>query len=622
MRFSQRVTALIVCLLLCLAVGSVFAGKFIPIVNGVTLKDGSAFVIINNMRVIQLKTSNGTLSPTDRAAVVVDRLTAMVQQGLDPNTITIKATDTNARIFVGDVLLVISTTAEAKTRGISTSSLAQQWAGNIVTALALPPLYINPTTLLIPLGETRPVEIKCLTKSQVTFEISDQAIASIDFEKKPGFLIVKGLKAGDAVITLNCEDYSAKVQIAVREYAASNPEGDVRGIVTGRDTPKSLVARTAIEAARRTVLLKPGAKIISIEAPDSLSDLPPARNLQVNVKVEAQGNQYIPARLTIPVTISNQAIPTGATSSIFYSNDPETVLKYQYLFIGTTKVSEEPIRLLYHHQNKMYKRIGFVIDVVNPSSNPASLHVIEGIAPPMVDTVVVGYRAGLDFMENLRANIGRVIEIPPGTRQILVAQGVDSQSTASGILELHQVLGDPLTIRVIAKPDSLRTDEDPLGTVIPANGFNASQYALSNQVFPKPRKEVATTYVAGKPWLFYRIGKEAIKHASLNKVLYGNYGVTYNIKAKLENPLDQEYEVEIAFEATAGPASGVFYLDGNLVSFKLLRSSEEATIGKLKIQPGKTRNINIRTILLSGSAYPATIIIRPTASYRMISEQK
>ena len=130
------------------------------------------------------------------------------------------------------------------------------------------------------------------------------------------------------------------------------------------------------------------------------------------------------------------------------------------------------------------------------------------------------------------------------------------------------------------------------------------------------------TYTAGKPWVFLRLGKEGLKHASLDKQLYGNYGVTYEIKATLENPMPDPLTAELAFEATAGPASGVFIVDGNLVRVKMLLPPHETCIGRVTVPAGKSKVVSIQTIPLSESAYPATLIIRPVSPVGIVNARE
>lgn len=604
---------LIVCFVLGGMMVSPAEGALVTRVGMEANKDGTAHVVVNNRKTIHLRTANGTLSPSERANIVVTRLTALAQKGIDPKAIWYKQVGRSAHVMVGDTMLLIATVDEGRVRKMRPVDLAKMWVENLRNVLSLPPLSASPASLTVPLGERRTVVVESLLTDPVSAEVSNPNVIALDAQAKPGSLVVTGASVGDTSINLRCGEYTAQVQVSVKKYAAYAVPGVAKAMVTGWNAPAALVSRAASDAAHRAISLEPGAKVRSLSHQPIVQELAPGQTIRTAVQVEVAGGDYIPAKLTAQVEVENKPLPRVPTSWIMYSNDPERVLRYQTLFAGRMSSTEEAIRLLYHHQNMMDRRIGFVIDVVNPSSSPASIHVVEGISQPMVDTVAVGYKAGLEFLESHRNGVGRVIEIPARSRRALVSQPLDRSYTASGILEMRQLSGDELSVRVTAKPEDQRVAEDPLEMAVSAAGIDPSRFAPSDHVYPGPVKDLDVTYTAGKPWVFLRIGKYALKHATQDKQLYGNYGVTYDIKATLENPSSGEHTVELCFEATAGPVSGVFLVDGSLIRIKYLRPPGEATIARVTVPAGRSRVVSIRTIPLSGSAYPATLIIRPAS---------
>ena len=603
-------------IVLLVALASSSWAKLIIRVSAEAQKDGTAYVVVNGRKAIHVMTRNGTLSPIERAKIGADRLAASLEQGLEPKAIYSKATRKTAKVMAGNTMLLVVTAAEAHAHKTPAESLAASWVTNLRKLLTLPPLSANPTSVLIPVGENRTVAVESLLTSSVQFDVSDANLASV--EAKPGMLTITGKAVGNATVTIKCESFSVPIGVSVRKYAATLLPAK-RGIVTGWNAPSAQVLLAARDAARQSVALEPGARIVSLYPGHWATDLEPTKVARIPVKIETDGDDYIPAKLAVNVEVENQPLPRVPTSWIMYSNDPERVEKYQVLFTGRIDSTDHAIRLLYHHQNMMGRRIGFMVDVLNPFATPARLHVIDGISLPMVDTVTVGYKAGLEFIENHRNYIGRVLDLPPGTRRLLVSQSLDSPYTTSGILELRQVSGEPLLVRVIAKPEDQRLREDKLETVIPTGDIDPSRMAISDRIYPEPVMNMEVTYTAGKPWVFMRLGKEGLKHASLDQQLYGNYGVIYDIKATLVNPTPDPLTAELAFEATAGPASGVFLVDGNLVRVRMLTPPSETCLGKITVPPGKSRVVTIRTIPLSGSAYPATLIIRPVGTASMIN---
>jgi hypothetical protein len=133
---------------------------------------------------------------------------------------------------------------------------------------------------------------------------------------------------------------------------------------------------------------------------------------------------------------------------------------------------------------------------------------------------------------------------------------------------------------------------------------------ISDHLYTAPLKSVDALYQVGGPWAFIRIGKEAIKGLSAAKSLYGNYGVLYEIRLNLENPTSASRTVEVLFEPSAGIASGVFWIDGQTIGTTHRKPPEEVPLAKYRLSPNAKRSILIRTIPLSGSNYPATILVR------------
>lgn len=620
MVFNKKGNILIIIAAFILFVVSLAHAKYNPKITVEKTTAGTAYVTINQTKVIHLKVNNGSLLPADRANIVAERLKSFADKNYNPNLFSVKSTQTDSRLFFDDKLLLIVTKADAKSNKTTASALASSWITNLKKALSLPPLSVSRNDVLIPLGETRKITVISLLTDPVTASISDPAVVSTNLNKNT--LVMTGKALGSSRITLSSEGHEVSINVSVKKYAAYPKSEKQKSIVTGKIAPSSLVNRAIKDAARRSVNIESGALIKNIHIVSPASDLASGLTAEKKVSIKVCGASYIPATLDLNVIIENKPIHQKKSESIMYSNNPEQIKKYQTLFTGRFDTVNESYRLLYHHQNMMGSATGFVIEIINSSDKPASLHFVEGISEPMLDTVIVGYVAGLEFMNNHKNMIGRVINIEPGSRWVLLSQSIPATNTASGIIEFRQIAGDPLFLRVIAKPEQLRIAEDTPGIALPTQGLTADSFQLSDHVYPQPEKTIEAEYVANKPWVFLRIGKNAIKHAEQeDKVLYGNYGVTYNINAKLINPTDKNHKVEIVYEATAGPLSGIFYLDGQLNKIRMLRPPKDATIATITIPAGQTKNIQIKTMPLSGSAYPSTLVIRPAGTLSSVANK-
>ena len=606
------VTIMLISVLLIAISFPVFA-KYTPKIS-VEFAGKTAYMVVNGRKAIDFLVSNGSTPPAERARIAAERLKAHISNNLDLNYISFKQTENDARVLVDDQLLIIATKTDAKAHMVTVSELASAWVGNLKDALSAPPLSASPLSMLVPLGETRVLTIESLQSDPVEAEIGDPQIISADPNPKPGSLIITGKSIGSSSIILKCSEYTVPVQVTVKRYAAYHSAKPIKSIVTGLNAPIGLVERAARDAARRSLNIESGASIQSINITTPISELAPGKSIRAQVKMLVSGGDYIPAQFDIPVQVENKLIPAMQPSWIMYSNDPERITKYQTLFTGKLDDLNKSFRLLYHHQNMSGKEVGFTIEILNPSPSPASVHIMDGIADPIVDTVIVGYKAGLEFMGNQRSLVGRIIEIPAASRWIILSQKLPVINTTSGLIEFRQMTGNPLFVRVTAEPESDRIINDPPGMSLPIGGTTAASLPLSDHIYPEPERKIDTIYTVGKQWVFLRIGKNAIKHASQDKLLYGNYGVTYTINAKLDNPTDLPQKIEIAYEATAGPVSGIFYVDGKQELIRLLSPPAERSISTVTIPARQTRIVSIRTMPLSGSAYPSTLIIRPAGT--------
>jgi hypothetical protein len=115
--------------------------------------------------------------------------------------------------------------------------------------------------------------------------------------------------------------------------------------------------------------------------------------------------------------------------------------------------------------------------------------------------------------------------------------------------------------------------------------------------------------VGGK-FAFVRIGQHAIPSLDDRSSLDGNFGVLYSVRTRLSNPTVESQMVELAFEASAGYSAGLFVIDGVKLVLPRILSKQELQVKRIRLAPGETRILNLLTIPLSGSSYPATLTMR------------
>ena len=561
-------------------------------------------IVINGRNAIRFQNGNGNLSAAQRAEITVGRIQQLVNQKVDVGTIFVKGDKYQARVYAGENLICIATALDAKTACTSPVSLANSWATNIRILLSMPPLALSARELLVPLGEARSVDVRGAATGPIYASVANNEIAAVEAESSVRSIRITGRQLGKTTVEVSVEGERAALTVIVKKYAGVIP-GIPSARVTGNPCPVSVISQAISRTLSRSANLEPGAKIeIGNVDPIGGPMLPDQiRMLKADVKISGDG--YITYNTSAMVEVRNMIMPRDVVHQLFYSNNPERLLKYQTLFAGRLE-SDLSTRILYHHQNAIGKRVHFIVDVINPDKTPASFRVLRGVSNPLVDTVVVGYIAGLAFMKNHEDNVSVIENVPPQSRMILVSDTLNNMETASGILQLRQLEGTGAYVRVMAAEPYVDNVTEGMIAAAP----NPIMLQLSDHVYPSPSKTLDTGYIVGTQWAFIPIGKHALDDLTSQKKLYGNYGVSYNINIKVENPTNETKNVNVLFEPSAGLASGVFIVDGKFVATKYAQPPTEYPLASYRLKPGEIRNVKIKTVPLAGSNYPATVVVR------------
>ena len=607
MRFPRRAFAFCACALLF--AGAQAAAEYRPKVSALALTkspSGPVALQINGRQAFRFLSTSAGLTPTQRAAIATSRLQNLVDSGADPKLLATKFVGPGqVDVMWGDKRIFKVTGAEAKAHGPTPSALAEKWVGTVRWLLTQPPLTIWPKSVTVPVGETRRVAIGGVAQGAISVANPRPDISTSAVSADGRCLVVTGVSPGDTSVALTRNGASEGLDISVRKYAGRMAAPSIVE-VTGHPTPGDTVLRLAEAQVSKSMALEPGAQG-SVRPPmDKPGDLQRGSRVNLTLPVTMQGEGYLPVKTSVVVSVVNQALPDQPTASLMYSNSPERVTEYGLLFFGRL-APEEPARLLYHHQNVMGKPFLFSVLLVNAGPTPARLQIIRGIAEPEVDTVAVGCKAGVRFLRNFIGDIGEIVELPPITKMAVTSRIIDKLNTASGVIQFRQLEGAPIYVRLAA--DSAENGALCENTPVQASAADIA-YTASPWVYPLPTKRLTARYVVGKSWSFIRIGKHAIKDADQTQELFGNYGVLYDITLELENPTSTRKQVEIAFEAGAGIASGFFLVDGKYVKVTHVKPPGEVRLARYSLGPRQTRTVTIKTSPLAGSAYPATILAR------------
>ncbi|MDO8589484.1 MAG: hypothetical protein Q7T82_20875 [Armatimonadota bacterium] len=609
MRFLRRASLVNASAFLFLAIATQAVAQFRPkvtvqVIPGIP--SGPASIHISDRIAIQLLTPSGPLDPAQRARIVAARLQAMVDSGADRQALKFKVIGAGrADITWNQSPIIVVNKREANAHSQSPTELAAAWVANIRWLLATPPLTVTPANLVVPFGETRQVTIGGVSPAPFTVFDQRPEVCSTTVGPDGRTLIVKGLTPGSAAVAVTRGDMTISINVAVRKYAG-RLKIPRTVMVTGSPAPSEMCLRSARCRVVASADLEPGARVTALAPTTKLPDLPQGYQGDLTFPVRIEGEGYIPVAGSATVRIVNVALPKAEVGKLFYSNSPEQVKKFGSLFAGRLEPGEST-RLLYHHQNMIGKPFVFNIMLINTGSTAARVQVVKAAPDPLIDTVAVGYRAGVQFLPNYINDVGEIIELPPMSRVAICSRVVDRMYTASGIMQFRALEGPPLFLRISADlvEDGIVTE----GCALPASPMDGV-VVLSPWVFPSPTKSIDAEYIVGKAWAFIRVGKHGISDVSKEQQLYGNYGVVYDIKLAIANPNPEQRSVDVLFESAAGLASGVFLIDGKYVKVTHIAPPREVPLARYILGPNESRTVLIKTVPLAGSAYPATILVR------------
>jgi hypothetical protein len=585
-------------------------------------------VTVNDMVVLRFRQKRGGLLPQERAERAVDHIKEALASGLGAGAVRVDdsyPSEPQLRIAGQPLLTAIAPDipkVKSRRRRRRLLAAARETAYAEVAhaavllkqALSLPGLKLSESGKVIPLAETRTIRLHGAAHGalHITTLKGNSSVVRWQVDPTGNAITFSGLKPGRETVFIEREGAVATFYTAVKPYAGQ-VESPRSVTVTGSMAPASLIERLVRVAALTCVTLTPGAsKRITADAL-GVSPVPVGQTGLVEVPVRLWGPDMLPVERKVFVPVVNRRLPIVPTTSLLYSNNPERIMGPGNLFIGRLPDDTQMTRLLYHHQNDTRGLLHFSAELINDSDTPVQVQVVGGDAGPERDTVWVGYRAAADYIQASENGTGVVVEVPARSYVALSSLRLPPGQTVSGLMHLRTLSGPAPLIRIIAEPATLIThpvylplplDEKRRGACTPAN--------FSEHVYPNPSKKLEAEYNVGGAWTFIKYGRFGISAStSPQTVLQGNYGVFYDITVNLQNPTENSARVRLVFEPSAGMAGGIFRIGDRKVEIPQSDMPKETTLATYTLAPGESRKVTIRTLPLSGSNYPASIIVRP-----------
>jgi hypothetical protein len=580
-------------------------------------------LVVNGISVVRYRQSRGGMSPVMRAQSASVTLQLAVENDLKPSQVTVDSSDPDAPTVKAAGEIIATAMAEKVTakRKRTRERLqraaredakdqAQRWAANVRRALNAMPLTVEGIGQIVPVGEKRTLRIRGIARGPISVYNADgvkKAGAAVDAVK--GVITLTGIEPGRETLYIEREGAVKPVSVIVQPYAGQ-VEVPATVIVTGTVTPAEIISRFAILSASAAARPLPGARLEVRTDKVVTQPLKYGQAQTIVVPIQMTGVDMLPVIRKVHVSVVNRPVTKTPANTLLYSNNPEKVKEPATLFVGRVNSTMGAVtRLLYHHQSDTAKNLMFTAELVNDGDQPARVQLIGGDAGPERDTVWVGYRAASDFVSAHENVVGVILEVPAKSRVPLSSVRLPAGLTISGLMELRLVSGPAPLVRV--KTDNW--DGTALATYVPLPMNEAAIAAAhSDHIYANPTKKVAGEYTVGGAWTFMKFGRVPLSAVSGSEtVLHGNYGVFYEIDVKMQNPTDKASTARVVFEPSAGMAGGVFLIGDKRVEIPRTDMPTETTLATYTLAPGETRDVRIRTMPVSGSNYPATIIVRP-----------
>ncbi|MGV3614978.1 MAG: hypothetical protein ACO1SV_06545 [Fimbriimonas sp.] len=588
--------------------------------RAISARADGATLLVNESRVLTLKGTVAGYGPDQRASLAAKRLMA-IQMPVELKVT--RAKTAHLLVANGNTILQIDP-SDAKAYASTTAALAVRWRGAVEQALSLPPLRLSKGSATLAPGRAEGFELIGSEAQGAAVSSSDPQVAVV--ERAPGGLTVRGVGVGEATVSVLGATGEATIAVKVLPLAASFPQ-TLSAEVVGVPTSPETIAATVRGAIQTGLAAQPSATLSIANFETAALGIGETRTVKVRVKAEAA--EAFPAEGDVLVRVVNLGLAKAAETELWYCNDPEQVKAPQELFRATLAAGR-PARMLYHHINDTGAPLELQVNVLNGSTLPARVAIIPGDAKPHRNPVVAGLDAADVFLREWLGGSGEVVTIPPGTSLPLALRKLAHLDTASGLCYLRLLPGGPASLKVVTiatEPTLLDTPTaKPYGSPTPWRESRPREIGAPVQrpgpetthVYPDPFKTESVTYRVGGNFGFFRVGQKPIPRKNSGRGLDGNFGVVYRVAARAENPTNLPANVEVVFESSAGYSGALFVVDGQIRKVSPLQPKGEVQLARFRLEPGQSRDVSILTIPLSGSSYPATLVVRPVSTLKPI----
>jgi len=341
-------------------------------------------------------------------------------------------------------------------------------------------------------------------------------------------------------------------------------------------------------------------KKVKILDESELKTMFPGQSLEIDVLlIENEERENQGTRKTVKVI--NEYVPVMPCEFLAFSNHPEKISKRGLLYEAGL-IRHKPVRLRYYHQgdkkaNPHY--MGFYL--VNNTSKPARVHIVESIGGPSANFMLAGHMNNLKFFSYKERNSGFIEEISPHSvkriRRVLLKPGYVVSSTA----DLHLLEGGPLQIVMYA------SDKKDSDLAVELSTSKTDRHARG--AYPLTKIVTRGVFSTGDVESIYTIADTPLEDIFKGRKIRGNYGVMYQFDLTLKNPFSRERIVSFYFQPRGGIATATFSFDDRPVSVGFTPAYKMVKLCSVKVPAKGERKIVVKTMPEDASNYPVRLII-------------
>lgn len=509
-----------------------------------------------------------------------------------------QVTTQGAEILGLPVKLAISSDIAARWSS-DPGTLAKLFASRLNNALKEKKPAWNVGSQLVPLSETRTVEIKPFRASDNLQVISSNPEIVTVESAGNGKFSLQGVAAGRATLSVTSSSGLTlpDLPISVKPWAARWGAGPETLTLWGEAIPARVRDSVRRWLSARTYV---GA--------ETALNLHSQQDGTFSFQATASHPDCIPVEKTFKVQIAGKpAEPISNAKVVVLSNHPERILSEGVLF--SREISEIPFRFMWHHRNDPEGPERYlVMQLVNPSSSPRRFRALWHGYGPSPDEIHVGHTAALDYATAGMNGLGEEFVVPANAARVVEIRRVKPGQTVSGMAFLSEISssggGGPLRVEVIASRPG-----QPLPTT-PAQIGDRGRTASG--IFPA-NIETEATHVLGGPFAYLEYGGEPyVQDVERGHPSYGNFGTVYRTRLILVNPHSDTRTATVGFASAGGAARGVLSIDRQLFDLPMGTTGDGLPVKTYELAPGEERQVDIELFPQAGSNYPIRVVVKST----------